>query len=342
MVDSDDDGDTRIVTVAPERATKHAPHRSFDFDDAFEDGDDTDPGRFEFNSASIREEFARNQRWQEQEQSEGHSEEEHGAQDTSVSTIDIGGSALDLQSPPSPSIDGSELSNDFSQVSLSGEQQSHTPDSEQEPEPKVLDQNEDLEGGNDIEYPYPMVHIDASDASPYSAHVQEITSSTPHIPTDNGHLDTHPTTPRTPHSAPASSASSNHSHDQYEIPTPNIPSTSTLPLSAPPTKPKHRPTRSMVGPSALERFVSKTRPAFLPPKDKQEDNRHMADWEKMMRMSRAAGMHSPLPILIQISSKSNIIEWNRVKRKNVERPYKNAVSRVNVKSKILCISGNAM
>jgi hypothetical protein len=44
-----------------------------------------------------------------------------------------------------------------------------------------------------------------------------------------------------------------------------------------------------VGPSALEKVVSKTRPAYLPPKNKLEDNKHMADWERMMKQSRAAG-----------------------------------------------------
>jgi hypothetical protein len=39
----------------------------------------------------------------------------------------------------------------------------------------------------------------------------------------------------------------------------------------------------------LERVLSKTRPAFLPPKSRDEDQKHLADWEKMMKRSRAAG-----------------------------------------------------
>ena len=35
---------------------------------------------------------------------------------------------------------------------------------------------------------------------------------------------------------------------------------------------------------------SKTRPTFLPPKSGEEDKKHMADWEKMMMQSRAAGI----------------------------------------------------
>jgi hypothetical protein len=50
----------------------------------------------------------------------------------------------------------------------------------------------------------------------------------------------------------------------------------------------HRPSRS-VGPSALDKVISKTRPNFLPPKPKVEDLKHMADWEEMMKQSRVIG-----------------------------------------------------
>lgn len=56
----------------------------------------------------------------------------------------------------------------------------------------------------------------------------------------------------------------------------------------PPRTQTHRQTKSS-GPSTLEKVLSKTRPAFLPPKAKDEDRRHLADWEAMMRRSRAAG-----------------------------------------------------
>lgn len=46
--------------------------------------------------------------------------------------------------------------------------------------------------------------------------------------------------------------------------------------------------RSM-GPSMLDKVISKTRPTFLPPKPRAEDRKHMADWEQMMKRSRAAG-----------------------------------------------------
>jgi len=74
----------------------------------------------------------------------------------------------------------------------------------------------------------------------------------------------------------------------------SIPSTSNSmgSLSGPPQsesfRRRHRPSKS-VGPSALDKVISKTRPTFLPPKPKVEDLKHMADWETMMKESRAVG-----------------------------------------------------
>jgi hypothetical protein len=53
-------------------------------------------------------------------------------------------------------------------------------------------------------------------------------------------------------------------------------------------KPTHRPSRS-TGPSTFERVRSRTRPMFLPPKPKAEDEKHLADWERMMELSRTKG-----------------------------------------------------
>ena len=64
----------------------------------------------------------------------------------------------------------------------------------------------------------------------------------------------------------------------------------------------HRHSRS-VGPSTLDKVMSRTRPNFLPPKPKTEDLKHMADWEAMMKRSRVVGefrllsVHS-LPLLV--------------------------------------------
>ncbi|CAE6526414.1 unnamed protein product [Rhizoctonia solani] len=49
----------------------------------------------------------------------------------------------------------------------------------------------------------------------------------------------------------------------------------------------HRPVKS-VGPSMLEKVISKTRPTHLPPKNKVEDVKHMKQYQEMMEKSRAA------------------------------------------------------
>ncbi|KAG8693687.1 hypothetical protein FRC08_008966, partial [Ceratobasidium sp. 394] len=70
--------------------------------------------------------------------------------------------------------------------------------------------------------------------------------------------------------------------------------TSAQPDSAPPRTPAatepvrtHRVARS-VGPSMLEQVISKTRPTYLPPKNKQEDVKHLKEYAEMMEKSRAA------------------------------------------------------
>jgi TBC1 domain family member 14 len=72
--------------------------------------------------------------------------------------------------------------------------------------------------------------------------------------------------------------------------TPSLPSSRPSAASSLPRPPPsgHKSSQS-TGPSMLERVVNKTRPSFLPPKSKDEDNKHLADWEKMMKRSRAAG-----------------------------------------------------
>ena len=270
--------------VIPERATKHAPHKPFEFDDAFGD-DDRDLGtHFTINSESIREEFAA-RREAEAIANEGYAQ--GNLDDQSVSTIDIGGPALSVEAegvyetPSSPSVGGSELSNDFSRVSLS-DHSHHTSEPEQEAERDIP--------VTQPEAAYPTVHIDASEHPPFTA-VQEIELK---LPQNSSHLvpEPHPSeslnqsrTP--PHSAPASS-----SNTSFSVPPPNDPPTSPIDVHSTPQdkRPKHRPTQSMVGPSTLEKVMSRTRPTYLPPKSKDEDNKHMADWENIMRRSRAAGM----------------------------------------------------
>lgn len=54
-----------------------------------------------------------------------------------------------------------------------------------------------------------------------------------------------------------------------------------------PSTPQSRRLSSNAGPSALERYMSRTRQSTLPPKTPKEDQRHLQDFEAMMRSSQA-------------------------------------------------------
>ncbi len=56
---------------------------------------------------------------------------------------------------------------------------------------------------------------------------------------------------------------------------------------AKPSRPSSLSSR-MPGPSIFEKVMSKTRPSYLPPKSREEDLKHMKDWEEMMKRSREA------------------------------------------------------
>ncbi|KAF8560067.1 RabGAP/TBC [Imleria badia] len=60
-----------------------------------------------------------------------------------------------------------------------------------------------------------------------------------------------------------------------------------MPTSPAPPPQSYKLPRS-TGPTAFQKVLSKTRPSFLPPKTRKEDLKHLADWEAMMKQSRAA------------------------------------------------------
>jgi TBC1 domain family member 14 len=101
------------------------------------------------------------------------------------------------------------------------------------------------------------------------------------LPPDTSTSEDEPETPpgQTLHEKSASTPS---------LPVPAVTPPSATSSSLPPSSVGHKLTRS-VGPSLFEKVVSKTRPSFLPPKSRDEDQKHMADWENMMKRSRAAG-----------------------------------------------------
>ena len=120
---------------------------------------------------------------------------------------------------------------------------------------------------------YPAVHIDVKHRT-----VQSI-SSQPGEPADT--LSPTQSTHTAQHSVDSTSS-------QHTQPEPSSSTSASFPQS--PTSPtafKHAQSKSR-GPSALEKVLSKTRPMHLPPKNKEEDTKHLKDWEEMMRQSRVA------------------------------------------------------
>ena len=43
-----------------------------------------------------------------------------------------------------------------------------------------------------------------------------------------------------------------------------------------------------------EKYLSRTRPSWLPPKDQKEERKHLKEYQKMMAMSREAGLYHKL------------------------------------------------
>jgi hypothetical protein len=73
---------------------------------------------------------------------------------------------------------------------------------------------------------------------------------------------------------------------------------------------KFKPTKDRGG-SALQKVISKTRPVHLPPKPKAEDNKHLRDWEEMMKKSRDAGRYPPSKMFTVFDSMTEQILQSR-------------------------------
>lgn len=290
----------------------------FNFDDAFSDTDDQDES-FEFSPAAIRAEL---QKSLSQDSTHGESTwvPDHDLNDllskigyanggeadpdASVSTFDIDtgyphGLSLPTQQPYSPefgttsypseddvqSFDEVTLASELSSVNL----QSPQPDPHETPEQHSYEESRHGE--------YPAVQIDVSDDHSIPAVV--------HVGTPLSHTPVRSLSPSTPphdgQISPATSTGSNpltpQSSQSASVPSLPMPASSSLPTPSSArsdasvsstSSSKHRPSRS-VGPSMLDKVISKTRPTFLPPKPRAEDRKHLADWEQMMKRSRVAG-----------------------------------------------------
>ncbi|KAK7465423.1 hypothetical protein VKT23_005401 [Stygiomarasmius scandens] len=269
----------------------HDSKTSLDFDDAFSDGEDNHYP-YSFTSESIKHDLAMNSdSWTERE--------EERAISPALESV----STLDINAGPSDTDDTQDevdvTSSQFVQISLSSSSEIMDP-------PETQDVQPDESSPTDIDIPYPNVIIDASKSPTH-----RVTLSTDSAQSNNTATSVQDDTET--HSRSSSAAGSHHStqslpasslNPPMQSPKPNA-SSSALPsatvaavtptaissdpssLLPPPSNPTHRVTRS-AGPSALERFRSKTRPSFLPPKPRTEDDKHMRDWEAMMALSRNA------------------------------------------------------
>jgi hypothetical protein len=289
-----------------ERQAGKGTQTGFSLDDAFSDGDDHDEA-LEFSSAAIRKHLAEQQRWNPQEshdEDQATESSEMNEHDTSISTFYLDGSTCDSKSDSASASHVSQpieldLPHDLSNIPLSED-------------PEHQEQVNDHAGVSDEERhvteepAYPVIRIDVS--KPASSRVTTENGDIAAFSGENRQsFDIHggdePAVSR-----PMSPAS--------ELPT--IPPSSSLPTApvSAPSPHSHRSSRS-AGPTMFQKVMSKTRPHFLPPKSQQEDRKHLADWEKMMKQSRAAGnMFLMIGVLLYSNQDSQ--------RRTGERLYKNA------------------
>ena len=274
-----------------------------DFDDldAFDAKEDTPENLpYVFSPDAIREELARNMHEAEEEKVNSPFAKDppfdNGEQNLSVSTLDIGSSDFPPETESEVSTTDSLNSPQFSQIHLStsveenvdhyvneshwnGRAKAHSSASGivRQGRPQTLDLK--------LESPcLPAVHVESPP------------QDSPGFPPASGSVL---------HSAMFTDASGSPSPTKSSFtvcsPTsdPEAGTSTSLPdMSLIPTAPPiallteksfgHRAHRS-VGPSAFEKVRSKTRPIFLPPKPRKEDDKHMSDWQKMMTQSRLVG-----------------------------------------------------
>ncbi|KAG7099641.1 hypothetical protein E1B28_001467 [Marasmius oreades] len=269
----------------------HHPTQSFDLEDAFNDRDDDQD--FHFSSDAVRQEMAQNlTSWSNNVENET-SHDSFRQPDSSVSTLDFYG---DERSSPPPGVPNDEDNPaQFVQISLSNS----GPDVVQAPkyhtgteeDTKQSEVARTVVASEQDSQTYPAVHIDMS--KPPAHRVTLSTDSTGREEDGACSRDVGSTLPSIPYRA---------DHDKTLVASaPNLPSiplnTTAHPssmsptsvkstLQPPPSKPIDRYIGS-IGPSMFEKVRSRTRPSFLPPKPREEDDKHMADWRTMMKQSRA-------------------------------------------------------
>ncbi|CAK5280277.1 unnamed protein product [Mycena citricolor] len=264
---------------------------SLGLDDAFADSDE-DRIEYNFSPEAIRAEMARRESsWA--TESDADSAPHSFEIDESVSTLDISGTRS--QSPASEvdsTIEGDGSEANFSSISL-GEQTDADGHVATAAEDDVVVGAQDQEVPEDSQvldihetHSYPNVLIDASKPPGHRVTVSmsTIAERTPTHSTNAS--SSRPGSRQSIHSPPPESNGHLPAASSSSQPIPPLPLPASPP-GPPPVTPKtpSRPNRS-TGPSMFEKVRSKTRPSFLPPKSKQEDNKHLSEWESMMKQSR--------------------------------------------------------
>lgn len=291
-------------------------------DDAFDDGDDD--LSTSFNPETIRKELelhlpSLEATW-EDEESPRNTGSTTGAFFTakandSVSTLDINGSTYGQEGEwTSPTVQ-SPPSGHFSHIPYSSRTEVHS-DSEESPayghfglpaSPKTPEPQPNP-------HPYPDVIIDArthrvtltSEVKPSNSEDARSPSASPPPPNQSHGSSSTGAIPAMVAAASgaatvvasASSSSTPASTSQVKVSSQSVPASSSVPNASTGSSNlltektfTHKSSRSGSGPSMFEKVRSKTRPTFLPPKSRREDDKHMADWQHMMKQSRLAGVY---------------------------------------------------
>ncbi|KAH9982797.1 rab-GTPase-TBC domain-containing protein [Lactifluus volemus] len=269
------DNDDQVIVQ--ERVGKLPPEStSFYVDDAFSDSEDVEP-HYELELATIRADLARAVTFSQEEEVPRSSED--------PLHIDIV-----IPDTLTPSLEGNQLYAKFDSVSLSPVEGPSKLSHE--------DDHDDLQN-------QPEITDDASDQD-HTGHDSGSETQQREVYYDESHsVDTNPDSPppsSLPSEPPPDSPTSGedpetHAEQSHRQKASSSPSLQLPPIASPsavssPPRPEsshqiHKITRS-TGPSTFEKVLNKTRPSFLPPKSKDEDQKHMADWQKMMKRSRAA------------------------------------------------------
>jgi TBC1 domain family member 14 len=313
MYNDQDWAPDHVRDIVQERLEKTpATTTSFSFDDAFSDADDSG-ANYAFSSVVIRADLARAVSYSQEDKEQDGAEESSGADAREDTREPLPGLSVFVFGFPvtlrisnslcrdtlSPTLGANNLDTKFDSVSLSEspvKQLSHSEDHHYDVQEKseVTDEVHEqrhTRARNDStsETQHRIVDAEDSHSDPTALDAtQESPPSSPpqsELPPDTSASEDEPDSETPPgqtiHERSASTPS---------LRLPSVGSRPASSSSSPPstTSHSHKPTRS-VGPSVFERVVSKTRPSFLPPKSRDEDQKHLADWERMMKRSRAAG-----------------------------------------------------